>query len=501
MRLKRTTPVVTDQRRSSDSTAHVVRAPRTNRTDGTLSFVEKELAALLAEDGCPVCRTVHGHERQYFFWFLLEGSKDSGVLDGFTRALGFCAMHAGYVLAQGHGRGRLAATHAIATRHMREVFALDRRRDAWEAEIVAAGGRPAPCPGCHAEAESARRTAFFLGKLIRREDGRDRYGAPGLACLPHLALLAPLLADPALDRLLARHDAALSEAVRRGETDRAETQASILRLAVGHAPSLDPWPPLFPAEPPVRPADPVAALAADMRGGHCPACMETFRAGAAWTAWLDHAACTGEAISDLLPTCPRHVWAVFRSAGPALATQLVAHMLGAAHNAIAFALRKFHEPLPKPDPKRPVEALTRLAQGRRPLIRVARGALARPPRCPVCDRLAIARDQTLRLVAAMLEQHRYRADYEAGHGLCLDHFARLIALRPEAKVREFLYQAQAAKLAVLGCALEEFSRKAAWQWRPEPVGAERLAPGQALARFSGAFDLAPARPPAAENSR
>lgn len=472
-------------------------ASRERHREDALGLAEYKLVSALGEAGCPICATSRDNDRRYFSWLLIEGYSDPGVLDEFARALGFCAGHARYAITECSAHGQLGTLHAAAVGQLRRRFADDRRRRAWEGEVDAAGGRPQPCPACRADAETVRRTAFFLANLIERGRDRGRYGAPGLLCLPHLRLTAPYLTDPTLGRLLARHEAALGEAVagrrsgaRRPHTHDREADAAALRLAVGHPPALEDWPPSCSARAPARHGDAVATLVTDLRGAHCPVCLEVVRAGADWGAWLDEAARKGETVSDLLPGCPRHLWASHQRAGPALAAALVDQALGGAHYAVAFALAKLRERPPAPELRRPVEALGRLLEGRRPLIRLARGALGRPPGCPLCRRLAVARDRTLGLLAALLETPRHRTDYENGHGLCLDHFARLIALDPPPAVRAFLYDAQGAKLAVLGWDLGELSRKSAWQWRPEPRGREQASPRRALARFSGLLDLA-----------
>jgi hypothetical protein len=76
----------------------------------------------------------------------------------------------------------------------------------------------------------------------------------------------------------------------------------------------------------------------------------------------------------------------------------------------------------------------------------ARAILGRPILCPVCRRLQSARDRTLLLLFALLEERTRRTAFENGYGLCLEHFARAIRLNPKPAVATFIVDVQLAKL-------------------------------------------------------
>lgn len=121
-------------------------------------------------------------------------------------------------------------------------------------------------------------------------------------------------------------------------------------------------------------------------------------------------------------------------------------------------------------------------------MREARQVVIYPIRCPVCERLAAARDRAIHLLFALLLEQRHRAAFEAGHGLCLKHFSRALSLRPSPGAETVLIETETAKLALLRWELEEALRKRAWTARPEVSGNERTAWKRALRRFSGTFD-------------
>lgn|GEM_PF-1068425 len=456
-----------------------------------LGFCEHELLAALRDTGCPVCRVAGQSEPHYLFWLLHEGNAEPDLFDALTASLGFCPTHAATILRDGGGASRTALMHEVVAKRLLRIWRDERRNRAWVAKIVADHGAPARCPVCRSRDGAAERAAFFLGKLIEAPpDGCD-YGRPGLVCAPHLRLLAPHLRTPTLGRILSVHQAALRRATKRlaerpteGERAIARMQRAALHLAVGHAAS--PVPPVSEiASPPRRArraAEDVEALI-----GHadaCAICRIVARARGEWIAWLDAHARTDDAIVDLLPACRDHVWGAWSVAGPALRVAVTENALRVARHRVETARKFLVGKPPPPNARRPLASLVALVRGRGYFIRLARAAVARDERCPVCARLATARDRSLSLLFALLEERRHRETFEAGYGLCLKHFARALSLAPRPPVREFLTRVEAAKLARLAWELDEHARKAAWQARPEAAGGERHAPVAAMHRFA-----------------
>jgi predicted hydrocarbon binding protein len=463
------------------------------RSPEKLGYPELVLLSALKKEGCPICHSVSGSDREYFFRFFYESHRETEVLEELTRSLGFCRSHAHYLIGRGNGRAQLATVHWILARQLRTTLLDYRSRKSWKAGVGGSSGSSDRCPACRSRDEAVERAAFFLAKLIEDPRTEDRYAEPGLLCLPHLRLIAPRLANVTLERLLIIHEAAMASTLSAlGEVDVVEplnsesVHGSALHLAVGHNRGLGGFAPLVGGEQISPTADPVERLVRNIsRTDACPICLEIGRAWLDWTAWLDTAAQRSENIEDVLPRCPDHVWAILPFARLSLARWAVEKALEVALTRVRFVIKKFREKPPPPDFKRPVQALMSTVRGGKPFLRVGRDTLARDFHCPLCNLLNTVRDRTLLLLVRLLEQHHQRARFEAGYGLCLKHFARAFGFEVDSSVMDFLCQVQAAKLGVLEWELEEYSRKSAWQARPEAKGAEYSAHLRALRRFSG----------------
>lgn len=460
---------------------------RLARRDRPLGFCEHELLAALREVGCPICRVAQRSEPDYLFWLLHEGYTEPNLFEALTASLGFCGTHAAAILRNGGGASQVALMHGVVAKRLVQLWRDPRRARTWTAKIAAAGGAPGPCPVCRSRAAAGGRAAFFLAKLIESPATEADYARPGLVCAPHLGLLAPHLRTPTLARLMATHADALGRALAALETrapggDAAQAQRSALRLAVGH-----PAPPDSAAQ-----ALPLSRRGVDLdaeletligEADGCAVCRVVARARDEWIAWLDETARAGETVEDLLPVCSVHVWDAWAAAGPPLRAALARNAVQVARHKVETT-RKFLARTPPPFAMRhPLAGLASAIQGRRPFVRLARAAVARAERCPLCARLATARDRSLALLFALLEERRHRDAFEAGYGLCVKHFARALACGPVPLVRDFLIGSETAKLARLAWALDEYGRKLAWQARPEAPGVEKRAPVAALDRF------------------
>ncbi len=464
---------------------------RPGRRRGPLGQPEHELLAALSRAGCPICHLLEGGERKYFFWFCNESYYEQEILAELTRSLGFCPEHGAYALRACGERSPFAVSHQAVVRRLLEAWRNERRRGAWEAALVARGGQPAACPACRASAEEAARATFFLARLLEEPRSAGRYARPGMLCWPHLQLIAPRLGEVTLEDLVHRHQAALRRAketlAEPGRPERRHGEALWLAAGADRAPGG-----LRIAAPPAPAGarhDPVAALEHDLRAADgCPICLEVGRLWIAWNAWLESALRRGEAIGDVLPTCADHVWATFHAASPDLRPQVVGRALDVALVHLGHASQRFEAVPPKPGLRHPLRSLRSALQGRGPALAAARATLLRDLGCPLCRCLASVRDRTLLLLFALLEDRRYQAAFATSYGLCLRHYGRALALAPEPAVRALLREVEAARLARLEWELSEYARKAAWQARPEPKGAEQLAPAHAIRRFSGGID-------------
>lgn len=472
------------------------RAPQIRaRTDPELRVLHA-----LERPGCPICHESGGADRHYFFWFFAESYYESFTLDALTRSLGFCLGHGDVLARMTVGASQLTFVHEVLVQRARAALrdppAADRRQP--QGPPLAASAR---CPACQNRLNGADRNAFWLGALL--EDPAlvgGRYGHPSLLCFPHLRAITPRISDAVLVRLLQAHESAISAALEalsapdrtRGlEAGRREDLLAgllpVLSLAVSHDTDIDPYAGLQDGGRPQGTRDPVQEFVESLAGDACPICREIRRAWLEWTGWLDAAAGRGEPhLGDLLPTCAEHVWPLVRRGAPPLALTVARHALSAALTEVAIAGRAL-VPRLRPERERLTERIRRVFWEPRERIRAARSVLARGLRCPVCERLATARDGAIALLFAVLEDRRARAALEHGYGLCLGHFARVLAADPPREIRALLVEVEDARLASLGWELREATRKAAWQFRPEEKGAEQTAWRRALLRFSGSL--------------
>jgi hypothetical protein len=459
----------------------------------------------LGREGCPVCHEAARSDEQYFFWFLNETYYEPLTIDALTRALGFCLTHAEALMRSGAAASQVATVFELLSRRMRE------RLGAVRLGAEAGGGRASAlrregrCPACQGRLEQEMSTGFWLRQILEDPAYAVRYGQPGLLCFPHLQLVASRVSPPTLGRLLATHDAALRgaiDALAEGEAglegapgearpDLRKAMLPALRLAVGHERDTAAYPRLDGPEAPRPAPDPVAEFLERCEGRACPVCLEVRHAWIEWARWLDQAVSRADAvIEDLLPGCPEHVWAVVHRGCTALGRRATHRVVEASLDEIRMRTDTLAGRPEAGKGRRPLARLEEAIRGPRRRLQLTRGALARPLRCRLCERLTLAENRALALLFALLEDRRHRATVERGHGLCLNHLARALALGPAPDIVADLVAVEMARLACLQWELEEALRKSAWQFRPEARGAESTAWRRALLRFSGSLGTA-----------
>jgi len=210
------------------------------------------------------------------------------------------------------------------------------------------------------------------------------------------------------------------------------------------------------------------------------------RAWTEWMGWLDDKVRRGWEVDDVLPGCPQHLWAAYSLGTPLLAISSVWKALGLVLEQIRIAIKSL--PLsPVPDRGGILTRMGNAIRGSHGRLQATRDVIARDLPCPVCHRLALARDRIIALLFSLLMDPQHRVRFERGYGLCLRHYSRALALTPSPMVRAILTEIEFAKLSVLHWELEESLRKDAWSYRPEAAGTEHVAWRRAVLRFSGSF--------------
>jgi hypothetical protein len=434
---------------------------------------------------CPLCRRTSTWDEKYRFWFLQENHSFPETLERLTRSLGFCFFHGAHAALDPSGQSALTLVHEVLARRVGSILSRDPGNRSNGKRFPSPFAFPDPCPACEDRNDAIGRTLSSLVPEIEQAQFGCRTPV-GALCFPHFRSLGPRLSRQALLRILPLYETALSTALDTGSAGNDSLSAS-LRVAAGDDGMSGLIPPPFERRAQSAFRSPVADfleyLCAD---DACPVCKEMGRAWSEWMDWLTDNLPRGMEVRDLLPVCPAHLHAAFRSGDRRLVVASVRNVLLLACDEVRLAAKTLSPP-PVPDRKKSLFRPGRLFQRDEGLYREACRSLGRSLPCPVCHRLAVARDRAILLLFALLESPQHQTRFSTGYGLCLRHYSRSLSLKPSERVRTILREVEAAKLALLQWELEETMRKDAWMFRPEEAGAERTAWSRAVRRFSGSF--------------
>lgn len=464
-------------------------------------FQVSRFLVALGEEGCPICRETSRCDERYFFWFFHENYGTVKTLENLTRSFGFCAAHGAQAVQNPAGQSALTVVHEVLTRRIgpilsREASTRERRKNT--VSVLAAIDR---CPACRNMDEAVARAASFLAVGLNDPSGVDRYGHPGLLCFTHLQTTVPLLSAPVLGRVLNSHESAAASAMESlanahvmtslfspmewNDLDRTLLRA--LLLVTEDDRRHDPYPTGRFSGGSTKDRDPVGDFLETLADEDaCPICMEVCRAWTEWMEWLEDAIPRGWEVKDVLPSCPEHVRTAVHRGNAPLAVESVRKIITAVLDQVRLGI-EILSPSASPDRGRILLRVGNAIWGSNRRLRATRDIIGRPLPCPVCNRLAAARDRSLALLFALLETPHLRASFERGYGLCLNHFSCAMALGPPPAVRAILAEVEAARLARLQWELEESLRKDAWMYRPEAAGTEHTVWRRAVQRFSGSF--------------
>jgi hypothetical protein len=434
---------------------------------------------------CPLCRRTSTRDEKYRFWFLQENHSFPETLERLTRSLGFCFFHGAHAALDPSGQSALTLVHEVLARRVGSILSRDLGNRSKGKRFHAPFAFPDPCPACEDRNDAIGRTLSSLVPEIEQA----QFGCPtpvGSLCFPHFRSLVPRLSRQALLRILPLYETALSTAL-----DRESAGNDSLSLALPIAAGDDGMSGLFPSRV-ERSAQSAFRSPVDefleylCTDDACPVCKEMRRAWSEWMDWLTDNLPRGTEVRDLLPVCPTHLQAAFRPGNRRLVVASIRNVLHLACGQVRRGVKELSPP-PLPDRKKSLFRPGRLFQRDEGPFREIRRSLGRPLPCPVCHRLAVARDRAIHLLFALLESPQHQTRFSTGYGLCLRHFSRSLSLKPSERVRTILMEVEAVKLSLLQWELEESMRKDAWMFRPEEAGAERTAWIRAVRRFSGSF--------------
>ena len=461
-----------------------------------LGISERELFRRLEEQSCPVCGVLEHHDPKYFSWFSIEKYHDPVFIESLSRALGFCAKHGAYMDEQKHLGSQITGVHKYTVLQVRNRMVVGLSEGKNDLRLIFKDRTS--CPACASYQETSERTLWFFKKMIEEKDGLNRYGCPGILCFPHFKDLTDSISLELFEGLLSRHETAMLSATNALETIRgreteiaAESEPMQLALNLSVGREQNPGnscflPRIYKIS---ENRDPLANFIASIKeNAGCPICLDIYGALSQWIYWLNENIMSTEsfeAMNDVLPTCNAHVWSCVRLGGPCLQFAAVYTGLKAAREKIDNAAR--HLKQIKKIRKLSIRERKKYERQSNPgIIKVTpKKAITSSFFCPLCSRIDTAKNRGLNLLFALLQERRYRIDFENGYGLCIKHLSDALAMQPPDEIVRFLIRVESAKLALLEWELEEAMRKTAWTARPEIKGSEQSAWHRALARFSG----------------
>ncbi len=293
----------------------------------------------------------------------------------------------------------------------------------------------APCPACATVRDASDVAVAALARAFRHEEVRRVHAERSGICVPHgLRLIGDLPRRDALavaDRLRARLDGTVRVRTLAGADRDAPARSAIHGAAAAG---------LLAAERRLLRRSVRALLEADLREPCCPVCRTQTRTAWGHLAWL----LEGRGTEDVR-LCGRHL-----------------HDLASIDTTRA-------EPVVAAVAADQVARLDRFTRrlGDRGSRGEAVAALVRPTGCRTCTAEDDAARRVMRLLTAALADDDLNTAYGRSHGVCLHHALVWDGSLP-ARIRDVL----AARIALTGYELSEARRKADWNTRFEPRGAE-----------------------------
>jgi len=498
--------------------------PGDRQFDDFVKHCRLDIQALLAHPGCPVCGLLPDAARNLFFWFLKERYCHAETLERLTASYGFCPDHTA-------GPVRSRASYRIAVLHSL-LFARIIARLGDLLELVRQAGPPRrlperlhhlqpsrTCLACEELAGTADLAIRTLARCLALPDLLEAYLAhPHGLCVVHFQAVARRAPRPVIEPLCRRQSELL--AALRGDLDRflqrgvdpggewappsddlAKAVTAVVEATVGPDPmaperglqTLTGTPPAHDADRRPGSHDAVGILAGLLGEQACPVCVIRDRILETYLGWLDREGQTRLAGRGTLdhpdPYCPPHTRVVLTAVNPPVAAHLAAARLARDLGQLQDGAARLAGRAPRPAlaslalRDRIEELLPKLR--RRRLLGEAREILTRPAGCALCGHLAETERRALQLLFALLQDPGPRQAFAGGWGPCVPHFLQALSLAPSREVLRVLVEHQLARLSVLQWEVDELIRKAGWQFRHEPKGAEQSAWRRAAEHLAG----------------
>jgi hypothetical protein len=448
--------------------------------------VDNHLRSLLEMAGCPICNERFESERVHLFWLLSESCQQPQILEQIAGGLGFCSAHAMYLISRGEYLDSLAYIYRwVIEDVLRELGRCSKKVD--QPRFSA----PQACYTCRTLDEEVRNSGFR--RMLAANEMWRAYGRPGLLCARHLVTATEAETSFRVGLLLEVHRShlvnvrAALETCHRPQSD-SDPLLRALLLTVGREPHLVREP--FGHSPPewdLHGGDAVTRLRANFRSvPDCPICLEMRGARSEWYRWINARSAVNENLGDLLPCCSNHSWELVRAGSPMTAKVTALHLCQQLIDDVRKAMSILSASRSRP---RWAGRFIKLPWRTGSTLEAPwTGLLSRS--CPVCYRQAVAEERAISLLMTLLGERGVQSDYECGHGLCVQHLARILRRKESTQNAPFLISAEATKLSLLGWEIDERQRKTAYQWRPEAKNPVDTAWCRAIVKVSGSSDIA-----------
>lgn len=450
----------------------------------------------LLSRGCAVCEQLEASSKEYFGHAFTDRQRLPAICESLVDAGGFCKRHARMLASREELAEEVARAFVSVIAKYEEILGHEKFYADRLQEISFAANHS--CPACWFE---HYRSAVLLDRLMWSAASAfrcTRVLPVIMLCFPHFQQLTPALKLDMLGqwvelqiKTISCFEPALADArrdpliatVEHSALD-LETLRAALRMLRGKPPTRSPvlvnqhgvW-----DDPDSNRGDPYCAL------GHpkkCPVCVEMHRAFTRAMDRLPQALAFGHEFWLAFPDCAEHVWACMQEHDSLIAAAVVRQVFDNTMShlkKVRSALRQLAQ--------WEQEVASALQEGKERPRRMRppspNQVLSHAPRCPVCERVAIAHDAALERVLAAAQSRKGRDALQLGYGLCGKHFADAYALTLRNEIQSHLASMHLERLGRLKSQLERELVSSLAPTIESRSHAEAPAWREALRRFSG----------------
>jgi hypothetical protein len=362
---------------------------------------------------------MHGTARQYMASVLCDPAHLRANAEAIADAVGFCTRHATSIADFEDGAQPIGA---VLQRALAAISALFERRPGGEERLKdVLFSAPGACPACAFEDRQLTALLAHHAARLRRHDAEST----SALCLPHFHALITVSELADLREWTAMESACLSAAAAVLDSGGPGALTAATRLIAGRQ----------------------APISTVSLPGGCRVCEAMSAARKRWLMLVRECLRTDAAPEMLLPLCGEHIWLCHSSGDTRLADWATRKALEITARKLRRAAAKLGEEEHRLE--RSKASVWYRAKSPAYILGQRRRIVTDMPRCPACERIAIARDRTVSRVLEQLRDKREQDALERDGGLCMKHFAYARIIAPAGVVRDALTRAQVKELRTL----------------------------------------------------